>query len=176
MEDVHAFLILSRINSLSIPFTSFLAVYDSFLVLTAQDENCGNYVSFYAEKEAEKKQLKEQQKNVSGRMETEKAGGVSGGSALKKSIIRGLAKAAEDAAVESLKDSDALTVINEEMIPALDEVGKGFEAGTVFLPQLLMSAEAAKAAFKSDAEDRTYLKGVMSRKKQIVPQLTDALK
>ena len=31
MEDVHAFLILSRINSLSIPFTSFLAVYDSFL-------------------------------------------------------------------------------------------------------------------------------------------------
>ena len=33
------------------------------------------------------------------------------------------------------------------MIPALDEVGKGFEAGTVFLPQLLMSAEAAKAAF-----------------------------
>ena len=33
------------------------------------------------------------------------------------------------------------------MIPALDEVGKGFEAGTVFLPQLLMSAEAARAAF-----------------------------
>lgn len=126
---------------------AMMAVYDSFLVLTAQDENCGNYVSFYAEKEAEKKQLKEQQKNVSGRTETEKAGGASGGSALKKSIIRGLTKAAEDAAVESLKDSDALTVINEEMIPALDEVGKGFEAGTVFLPQLLMSAEAAKAAF-----------------------------
>ena len=34
------------------------------------------------------------------------------------------------------------------MIPALDRVGKGFEAGTVFLPQLLMSAEAAKAAFE----------------------------
>ena len=33
------------------------------------------------------------------------------------------------------------------MIPALDEVGKGFEKGTIFLPQLLMSAEAAKAAF-----------------------------
>lgn len=31
-------------------------------------------------------------------------------------------------------------------------------------------------AFKSDAEDRIYLKGVMSRKKQIVPQLTEALK
>ena len=34
------------------------------------------------------------------------------------------------------------------MIPALDKVGKGFEAGTVFLPQLLMSAEAAKSAFE----------------------------
>ena len=38
-------------------------------------------------------------------------------------------------------------------------------------------AEAAvQAAFQSDAADRTYLKGVMSRKKQIVPQLTEALK
>ena len=35
---------------------------------------------------------------------------------------------------------------------------------------------AVQAAFTSDAADRTYLKGVMSRKKQIVPQLTDALK
>ena len=33
------------------------------------------------------------------------------------------------------------------MIPALDRVGKGFERGTLFLPQLLMSAEAARAAF-----------------------------
>ena len=41
-----------------------------------------------------------------------------------------------------------MTVINSCMIPALDKVGKGFEAGTVFLPQLLMSAEAAKSAFE----------------------------
>ena len=34
------------------------------------------------------------------------------------------------------------------MIPALDRVGKGFEKGSIFLPQLLMSAEAAKAAFE----------------------------
>ena len=38
-------------------------------------------------------------------------------------------------------------VNNTKLIPALDVVGKGFEKGTVFLPQLLMSAEAAKAAF-----------------------------
>ena len=40
-----------------------------------------------------------------------------------------------------------MTIINETLIPVLDKVGKGFEQGKVFLPQLLMSAEAAKAAF-----------------------------
>ena len=39
-----------------------------------------------------------------------------------------------------------LELINGHIIPALDTVGKGFEQGTVFLPQLLMSAEAAKQA------------------------------
>jgi 5-methyltetrahydrofolate--homocysteine methyltransferase len=42
---------------------------------------------------------------------------------------------------------EPLDLINAELIPALDKVGKGFEKGTVFLPQLLMSADAAKAAF-----------------------------
>jgi 5-methyltetrahydrofolate--homocysteine methyltransferase len=41
-----------------------------------------------------------------------------------------------------------LDIINTEIIPALDFVGKGFENKTVYLPQLLMSAEAAKAAFE----------------------------
>ena len=43
---------------------------------------------------------------------------------------------------------DALFVINEAIIPALDEVGRRFEAGTFFLPQLMASAEAAKAGFE----------------------------
>lgn len=42
-----------------------------------------------------------------------------------------------------------MTLINTELIPALDHVGKGFEKGSIFLPQLLMSAEAAKAAFEA---------------------------
>ena len=43
---------------------------------------------------------------------------------------------------------EPLELVNRELIPALDDVGKGFEKGTLFLPQLLMSAEAAKAAFE----------------------------
>ena len=40
-----------------------------------------------------------------------------------------------------------MELIDGTLIPALDEVGRGFEAGTLFLPQLLMSADAARAAF-----------------------------
>ncbi len=53
-----------------------------------------------------------------------------------------------------LETTDAMEIVNQMLIPALDEVGKRFEAGTVFLPQLILSAEAAKAAF---AEIRAYL-------------------
>ena len=62
-------------------------------------------------------------------------------------IARGLKERAAGAVSRLLLTEDALTIINREMIPALDKVGKGFEQGTVFLPQLLMSAEAAKGAF-----------------------------
>lgn len=65
-----------------------------------------------------------------------------------ESVERGMAKSAAEAARKALAGMDALTLIDSELIPALDKVGKGFEKGTVFLPQLLMSAEAAKAAFE----------------------------
>ncbi len=63
-------------------------------------------------------------------------------------IRRGLKERAHQAVKVLLEEREALDIINQEMIPALDDVGKGFERGTVFLPQLLMSAEAAKAAFE----------------------------
>ena len=48
-----------------------------------------------------------------------------------------------------LADHDAMYAINEVLIPALDEVGERFERGTFFLPQLMASAEAAKAGFNA---------------------------
>ncbi len=58
------------------------------------------------------------------------------------------ARAAEETKILIDGGIGPLDVVNLELIPALDIVGKGFERGTVFLPQLLMSAEAAKAAFE----------------------------
>lgn len=66
---------------------------------------------------------------------------------LKEAIEKGLKEEAHHATGELLKEQAPLEIINEHLIPALDTVGKGFEKGTVFLPQLLMSADAAKIAF-----------------------------
>ena len=64
-------------------------------------------------------------------------------------VCKGLKDAAA-AQAKLLADSgrDILDIINGELVPALDKVGQGFEKGTLFLPQLLMSAEAAKGAFQ----------------------------
>lgn len=74
-------------------------------------------------------------------------GALAGKSKLVEAIERGMAKPAADATREALLTRNALDIINEDLVPALDVVGQGFEKGTVFLPQLLMAAEAAKAAF-----------------------------
>ena len=66
---------------------------------------------------------------------------------LQTAVLRGLKAAAENGVRRLLAASAPMEIIQKHLIPALDEVGKGFEAGTVFLPQLLMSADAAKAAF-----------------------------
>lgn len=66
---------------------------------------------------------------------------------LKTAIIKGVKEDASACAKILLKDMAALDVINEYIIPALDVVGDGFEKNKVFLPQLLMTADSAKAAF-----------------------------
>ena len=67
---------------------------------------------------------------------------------LAMAIRRGLREDAKNAAGEMLKGGAApLEVIENGIVPALEEVGRGFEKGTVFLPQLLMSADAAGEAF-----------------------------
>lgn len=69
-------------------------------------------------------------------------------SALQHAIVKGLQDEAAAVTAELLKTAKPLDVVNDEIIPALDVVGKGFENKTVYLPQLLMSAEAAKSAFE----------------------------
>ncbi|MBQ9485773.1 MAG: cobalamin-dependent protein, partial [Clostridia bacterium] len=78
---------------------------------------------------------------------------------LKTAVIKGLESDAERLTAALLNTKKPLEIINEEIIPALDEIGKGYEEKTVYLPQLLMSAEAAKAAFDKIKEKAAYKSG-----------------
>ena len=68
-------------------------------------------------------------------------------SPLKNAIIKGLKNDAAAATRELLKNTESLEIINKHLIPGLDYVGKQFEAKKMYLPQLLMAADAAKEAF-----------------------------
>ena len=66
---------------------------------------------------------------------------------LREAVERGLKDQAAKKAKELLATSDPLAIVQDEIIPALNRVGEQFEAKKLFLPQLLMSAEAAGCAF-----------------------------
>lgn len=101
--------------------------------------------------------------------------GRSGGSlTLKDCIIKGLKEPAYRATKELLGDGNTpgtkgtMEIINEDLVPALDTVGQGFEKGTMFLPQLLMSADAAKAGFQAIKEYVTASGNVQEKKGTVV--------
>ena len=69
-------------------------------------------------------------------------------SELQRAVVKGFKEKAAEATKALLENTKPLDIVNNEIIPALNTVGIGFENKTVYLPQLLMSAEAAKSAFE----------------------------
>ena len=96
------------------------------------DPNCENYIGKYASAAPAVSTAAQTGKSSMG---------------LQEAIIKGLREEAHSVTVSMAEEREPLEIINSELIPALNRVGEGFEKGTVFLPQLLMSAEAAKSAF-----------------------------
>lgn len=113
------------INPLS---DAMMNTYYAFSALRGIDENCENYISNVTKAEIAVSQGQEID--------------------LKSAIIKGLRKNAVECAEALVNVSDSLEIINNYIMPALDFVGDGFEKNKIFLPQLLMSAESAKAAFE----------------------------
>lgn len=107
--------------------------YYAYRALFAKDTNCADYIAKYA-------------------VNTETAPKKVSEITLSQAIESGLKEDAYKLAAELLREKEPLEVINEYLVPALDKVGAGFEAGVVFLPQLLMSAEAASAGFDAVKE------------------------
>lgn len=130
--------------------------YDSYRALYGYDKNCAEYITRNADRKAVRSVS--QQSNSQGIISQ---GNVSQGSIsqeassqdintepLRHAIEKGLAGEAKGLTQNLLSVKSPLEIIDGQLIPALDTVGKKFEKGTLFLPQLLMSADAAGAAFE----------------------------
>ena len=114
-----------------------MKTYHTYLALNGMDENCADYISF-----AENYIPDAVNTTPSAATKDECE------SLLQRSIIKGMKEQAVKLTTEHLQTYPALEIVQNEIIPALDIVGAGFEKNTVYLPQLLMAAEAAKAAFE----------------------------
>lgn len=125
------------------PFSlEMMKAYYGYNALASLDENCSEYIDFAGNIQASLATASQTSSNTQASNESQ-----STYDGLKGAIIKGLKDESGKLAAEALKTIDGLTLINEQIIPALDVVGVGFEKKTMFLPQLLMSAEAAKSAF-----------------------------
>ncbi|MBQ7117805.1 MAG: homocysteine S-methyltransferase family protein [Clostridia bacterium] len=116
--------------------------YYSYRALSGLDENCTDYIDFASS-------LKKETVTVSSSPAQSESEDMP---ALVRAIVKGMKDEALRSAKELLLNQEPLTVINEYIVPALDRVGKRFEEKTMYLPQLLMSAEAASRAFDAVKE------------------------
>ena len=109
----------------------------AFGVLSGEDENSEKFIEAYkdyspAAPTAALTSQKKQEKSTS---------------SLYDCVVAGLKNKAEELCERELETKDPLSVVNDILIKALNEVGSLYESGRLFLPQLVSAAEAAKAAF-----------------------------
>ncbi|MCR5413685.1 MAG: homocysteine S-methyltransferase family protein [Kiritimatiellae bacterium] len=128
------------INPLS---PEMMSAYRAFRALTARDVSCAEWIA-----NASSVPSSAPSAPPAKVPQTSSATSSASGDPLFSAIRRGLKSDAASAAREALSiAADPVSVIDASIVPALEEVGKGFEEKRVFLPQLLMSADAAGAAF-----------------------------
>ncbi|MCM1364746.1 MAG: homocysteine S-methyltransferase family protein [Faecalibacterium sp.] len=154
-DDVNSVFLANAFNSgldcaIMNPYSvQMMKAYHCFLALNGMDKGCTRYIDFASNLPAQTAATqavavpKENDDSMN---------------PLMYAIVKGLKQQSFTCAEELLKDIEPMQVINEYIIPALDIVGERFEKKTMFLPQLLMSAEAAgfafdavKSSLKSDA-------------------------
>ena len=109
-------------------------------VLSAQDRDAKEYIDYCA---ANPEETASAPRAVAAVSDREK---FSGG--LGEAVARGLKDEARACAAELVKKRLPLEIVEKTLIPALDAVGRDYEAQRIYLPQLIKSADAAKAALE----------------------------
>ena len=139
------FFTLALYNGLSAgiinPYSNeIMKVYHAFRAINGLDDNFEKYIKFT--------ENLPRQTTVAVDTTTKTTDSIEHKSELQKAIIQGLKEQASVITKELLLTEKSLNIVQNEIIPALNTVGVGFENKTVYLPQLLMSAEASKSAFE----------------------------
>lgn len=149
------------VNPLSV---EMMTAYKSWRALTGRDTSCNDWISSVAEGKVGGTATPAVPSVQSDSQASRQS--VNSLSPLTSSIVHGLKQDAATIAGGLLSSGKApVEVIDGEIVPALEIVGKGFETGKVFLPQLLMAAEAASSAFEvirdvlAKSGTKTELKG-----------------
>lgn len=121
--------------------TEMMQSYFTFRALKGFDKGCVDYIDF-ASKITVKSDIVLADKNIKNETSED----------LVYYIVKGLKDKAYDSAKALTENTEPMEVIKEHIVPALDTVGECFEEKTMYLPQLLMSAEAAGRAFNAVKE------------------------
>jgi len=142
------FLAMALYQGLNLPIidpndSEMMSAIKAAAVLNNIDQGAAQYIEFMSEAENDSNSVK--QKNEEPQE-----------SNLQTVIVKGLKSEAARLTKAILKEKEALEVVNQYLIPALDIVGERYEKGEIFLPQLVQSAETVKEAF-------TVLKEEMAR-------------
>lgn len=128
-----AFVTLALENGLDLPImnpnsASMIGAVRAYKVLKSIDTDSVQYISAFA---GEKSPVQEKKELTIG-----------------ECIEKGLKNQGAELTEKALKETDAQDLVNNVLIPALDNVGAGFESGKLFLPQLMRAADAAGACFE----------------------------
>ena len=124
-------------------------VYHAFRALHNMDENCMDYITYAQNLPAPTMTAPAAGAAPAAGGEAAASGSGEGPSSeLQKAIVRGLKEKTGSLTKAMLAEKKPLEIIQSEVIPALNIVGADFEKKKVYLPQLLMAAEAAKSAFE----------------------------
>ena len=136
------FLSMALYQGLNLPIIDpndqeMMAAVKAAAVLNNLDPGAAQYIEYMAENESDNdsKAAAENSRDNNSKAD------------LKTVIVKGLKTEAGRLTEEILQEKEALEIVNDYLIPALDTVGERYEKGEMFLPQLVQSAETVKEAF-----------------------------
>ncbi|HID0815163.1 homocysteine S-methyltransferase family protein [Clostridium botulinum] len=135
------FLAMSLQSGLDLPILNpnnkeMINIINAYKVLNNEDKRAANYIERYTNEISNSREVKIPKNDLT----------------LKEIVMKGIKEESYSKTKDLLKDRGELSIINEELIPALDEVGDKYEKGIIFLPQLIQSAETVKKAFTAIKE------------------------